>query len=73
MPQVSNYQDSFIYKFVCNDLEITDTYVGASCVWIKRKSEHKSRCNNEKNTAYERILNIYINLYVSRVGGTTGK
>ena len=41
-----NYQNTIIYKFVCNDLNITDIYIGATTDIIRRKAEHKAHCNN---------------------------
>ena len=46
MASKPNYQNTIIYKFVCNDLAITDIYVGATTDINRRKSEHKRRCNN---------------------------
>ena len=39
-----NYLNTIIYKFVCNDLNIKDTYVGHTTDFIKRKATHKSHC-----------------------------
>ena len=36
-----------IYKIVCNDLSITDCYVGHTTDFVKRKCNHKIICNNE--------------------------
>jgi hypothetical protein len=41
-----DYSKTIIYKIVCNDLTITDLYVGSTTDFIKRKSNHKSICNN---------------------------
>ncbi len=65
MPLSSNYQNAFIYKIVCNDVTISDIYVGASCNFIKRKAGHKSCCNNDKNKAY----NLYLYQYIRTHGG----
>ena len=50
-----NYQNTEIYKIVCNDTP--EFYVGSTTDFISRKSHHKSRCNNEKNKNYN--LKIY--------------
>jgi len=46
-----------IYKIVCNDLNITDTYVGSCQAFRARKCKHKSICNNPNSKAYN--LNVY--------------
>ena len=50
-----DYSNTIIYKIVCNDLNITDVYVGHTTDFTKRKNKHKSRCNNEndKNRNYK--------------------
>jgi len=65
MPKNSDYSKSFIYKIVCNDINITEIYVGASCDWIKRKAAHKSSCTNEKSRAY----NTYVYQFIRQNGG----
>jgi hypothetical protein len=47
-----DYKKTVIYKIVCDDLEITDCYVGSTTDFIRRKSSHKSNCNNEKSKEY---------------------
>ena len=42
-----NYKNTHFYKLCCNDLDITDIYVGATTDFIRRKSQHKTRCCNE--------------------------
>lgn len=50
MPRkIINYNNTIIYKIVCNDLNITDLYVGSTTDFSNRKYNHKSNCNNEKN------------------------
>ena len=41
-----DYSKTIIYKIVCNDLNITDVYVGHTTNFIKRKARHKYDCNN---------------------------
>jgi hypothetical protein len=49
MPRKSiNYANTVIYKLVCNDLSITDCYVGHTTDFTGRKSSHKKNCINEK-------------------------
>ena len=45
------------YKFVCEDENITSTYVGHTSNFTRRKNEHKSRCNSEKSKRHN--LKIY--------------
>ena len=45
------------YKFVCEDENITSTYVGHTSNFTRRKNEHKSRCNCEKSKRHN--LKIY--------------
>ena len=40
------------YKFICSDENITSCYVGHTINFTKRKSQHKSNCNNEKSKSY---------------------
>ena len=58
MPRTSvNYQNTIIYKIVCNDLNVKDLYVGHTTDFKRRKSQHKSNCINEKSNRYN--LKIY--------------
>ena len=58
MPKTNcDYSRTVIYKIVCNDLSITDCYVGHTTEFTKRKSSHKSHCNNENDRYYN--FNIY--------------
>ena len=50
MPKTQiNYQNTIIYKFVCNDLSVSDIYVGSTTDIRRRKAQHKQTCNNESN------------------------
>jgi hypothetical protein len=54
MPRLPiDYSNTVIYKIVCNDLSITDCYVGHSTDFTRRKQGHKDDCNNEKNRKYK--------------------
>ena len=53
----SRYQNGSIYKLCCRDPTIKDCYVGSTCNFTKRKWGHKSKCNNEKDIAYN--FNVY--------------
>jgi len=47
-----DYKKGTIYKIVCKDDRITDTYIGSSCLYEKRMGEHKSVCHNPNSKAY---------------------
>jgi hypothetical protein len=47
-----DYSKTIIYKIVCNDLNITDVYVGHTTNFINRKAKHKSNCNNINGKEY---------------------
>jgi len=54
-----DYSKTIIYKIVCNDLNITDVYVGHTTNFIKRKAHHKSNCVNPIFKSYNfKIYNI---------------
>ena len=43
-----DYQNTIIYKIVCNNLAITDCYVGHTTDFNRRKSRHKHSCYYEE-------------------------
>jgi hypothetical protein len=51
--QTINYENTIIYKLVCKDLNVKDLYVGHTTNFTKRKSNHKSDCNNPQNKNYD--------------------
>ena len=55
--KVIDYSKSIIYKIVCNDLNITDVYVGNTTDFKRRKASHKNACINKNNIGYN--LKIY--------------
>ena len=58
MPKkIIDYSKTIIYKIVCNDLTITEVYVGHTTNFINRKARHKSNCNNINGKEYN--LKIY--------------
>jgi len=65
MPKTADYSKGFIYKFVCNDITIPNTYTGSSTDWIKRKNCHKSACNNDRCPKY----NLYVYQFMRANGG----
>jgi hypothetical protein len=52
-----NYENGIIYKICCNDVNITECYVGSTCSFRARKWAHKGNCNNTNGTKYN--LNVY--------------
>jgi len=56
---------TIIYKLVCNDLTITDIYIGCTTDFTKRKAKHKSCCNNPNAKQY----NFYVYQFI-RDNGT---
>ena len=53
MPKIAkDYQKTIIYKIVCNDVNVIETYVGHTTAFIKRKKSHKYCCNKEGNKMY---------------------
>lgn len=52
-----DYSKTVIYKIVCNDLTITDLYVGSTTHFTRRKNQHKSLCNNLNDRSHN--LKIY--------------
>ena len=49
-----NYQNTIIYKLVCNNLNVTDTFVSYTTDFTNRKRSHKTDCNTQFNTDYNR-------------------
>ena len=52
-----DYSNTIMYKIVCDDLNVKDCYVGHTTNMTRRKWNHKSLCNNEKNKYHN--LKIY--------------
>ena len=58
MPKTNcDYSRTVIYKIVCNDLSITDCYVGHTTEFTKRKCGHKTSCNVITNKSHD--YNVY--------------
>ena len=47
-----DYSTTVIYKIVCNDLAITDLYVGHTTNFRMRKFTHQDSCKNENKRSY---------------------
>jgi len=57
MPRTpTDYSKTIIYKIVCDDLSVKDCYVGHTINMTKRKWNHKSVCNNEKNKSHNQKI-----------------
>ena len=57
MPKLAiDYSKTIMYKFLCNDLTVTDNYVGNTTHWVNRKNIHKQGCTNPNNIAYNRKI-----------------
>ena len=56
-----NYENTYIYKIVCKDLNINKSYVGSTTNFIKRKYLHKFIANNETHKNHKLPLYSYIN------------
>jgi hypothetical protein len=50
---------------VCNDLNITDCYVGHTTSFVKRKNQHKTTCNNPNARGH----NVAIYKFIRNNGG----
>ena len=59
-----DYQKNKNYKLCCKDPNIKQIYVGSTCNFRSRKTEHKSRCNNEKSKNY----NTYVYQFIRNNG-----
>jgi hypothetical protein len=61
MPKTpTDFSRCVIYKIVCFDTNITDCYVGHTTDFIRRKSQHKSRCNNPISKEYNKKVYQFI-------------
>ena len=60
-----NYNEAVVYKLCCKDVTIKEEYVGSTCCFKKRKSQHKTRCNNENSNNY----NHYVYQFIRDNGG----
>ena len=53
MPKIEiDYANTIIYKIVCNDLNITECYVGHTTNFVQRRNRHRNTCENEKGKKY---------------------
>ena len=70
MPKINcEYSKTVIYKIVCNDINITDCYIGHTTAFSKRKANislHVIRVQMKV------IIIMYINSFVKITDGQTG-
>jgi len=53
MPRLDiDYKKTKIYKIVSKNINIKDCYVGATTDIVRRKSQHKNRCYDQKSVKY---------------------
>ena len=60
----NKFSNSCIYKISCKDTTITECYVGSTCDFKRRKIDHKSYCNNEKNLSLDNQMNLLKKTYI---------
>ena len=60
-----DYSKTSIYKICCKDATITDIYIGSTCNFTRRKSQHKNNCNKEISKEY----NCYKYQFIRDNGG----
>jgi hypothetical protein len=48
-----DYSKCKIYRIVCNDIKIKETYIGHTSNWVQRKCDHKKMCNSMKDSSYK--------------------
>lgn len=60
-----DYSNTAIYKLVCNDVDITDIYVGHTTNFVKRKANHRSAYFIPSSNNY----NCYVYQYMRAHGG----
>jgi len=54
-PKPVDYSKVVIYKIVCNDLDVTDCYVGHTTDFKSRKNQHKFSCKCKDFKIYKSI------------------
>jgi hypothetical protein len=66
MPRLEiKHENTIMYKIVCNDLNITDLYVGKTTNFTVRKNDHKKNCCNDIYLAY----NYKVYQFIREAGG----
>ena len=61
MPRTAlDFTKTIIYKLVCDDVNVSEVYVGSTTNFTKRKSNHRSLCHNPKQPKYNLLVYQYI-------------
>ena len=60
-----DYSKTIIYKIVSRDLTVCECYVGSTTDFRRRKSKHKSDCNNQ----YSKYHNLFVYQFIRKFGG----
>lgn len=60
-----DYSKVVMYKLVCNDIDVTELYVGHTTSFAKRKQLHKSACNNQN----DKRNHYYVYQFIRENGG----
>lgn len=56
----ADYSETIIYKLVCKDITIKDTYVGHTTNFVQRKNSHKISCCNINSVNHNRYVYQFI-------------
>jgi len=70
MPKASDYNNGIIYKFVCNDVDVPNTYVGST---VHSSNENQSTNLIATTKTAENTIYTFIGLFVQMGGGITGQ
>lgn len=66
MPRTAiDFSNTIIYKLVCNDVEVTEIYIGHTTNFAKRKYNHRSAYFNPNDSNH----NYYVYQYIRNNGG----
>ena len=55
-----DYSKCVMYEIKCLNANITKTYIGSTCNFNRRKSQHKYNTNTESGKKYNRYLYTFI-------------
>ena len=55
-----DYKNGMIYKLICNDISITENYIGSCCDYNKRKGNHECDCYNINRPHYNQYKYRFI-------------
>jgi hypothetical protein len=58
-------KSGIVYKLCCVDTDITEEYIGSTKNFTRRRTAHKTCCNNEKSHQY----NYYVYQFIRSNGG----